>query len=174
MVRKTVTLLLVVLLFLACNGCTESDGANDLRINSFNRDSEDDPEKWMERTITALMVDNPDALKQLFVAHLQETDEFDSQIQSLFSYFDGDIESYNIVLGRTYISTHDGIMESDVGCDINTTNASYRLAIKICLTDKRDSSNDGIQSLYVVNTNDIAPDVGYWGSIVWTPGITIS
>lgn len=174
MVRKIATLLLVVLLFLFCYGCAGSTGADNLRINGFDRDSEDNPEKWMERTINALMVDNPDALKQLFAAHLQETDEFDNQIQSLFSYFDGDIESYDIVLGRTYISTHDGIMESDVGCDINTTNASYRLAIRICLTNKRDSRNEGIQSLYVVNTNDIAPDVGYWGSIVWTPGITIS
>ena len=77
-------------------------------------------------------------------------------------------------LGMTHLSTHDGIMESEVGCDIKTTSASYRLAIKICLIDEHDDGNKGIQSLYVINLNDIPQDVGYWGSIVLTPGITIS
>lgn len=163
-----------MLLFISCCGCAESDGANNLNINNFDRASEDDPKKWMKVTVNTIIANNPSVLKELFAVNLQETDEFDSQLQSLFSYFDGDIESYDIVLGMTYLSTHDGIMESDVGCDIKTTNASYRLAIKICLMNKHNNRHEGIQSLYVTNINDIAQDVGYWGSIVWTPGITIS
>ncbi len=173
MVRRPIALLLAALLFLFCYGCAASHGVNNSSINNFDRESEDDPEKWMEYTISALMADNPEILKPLFAANLQESDEFDSKLQSLMSYFNGDIQSYDIVLGRTYLSTHDGIVESDVGCDIKTTNASYRLAIKIRLTDKNDSRNEGIQSLYIINANDIAPDVGYWGNIVWLPGITL-
>lgn len=186
MIHKCVSSILILLLLFLCYAGTRTDEADNTTLNPFDSVSDTetpsdlrkelgkDSKKWMEHTVNALITDNPGALKPLFSPNLQETELFDSQLQSVFSFIDGEIESYEIVLGAIYLSTHSGTMESEVGCDIKTTTASYRLAISIRMVDKADSRKEGIQSLYVININDIPTDVGYWGSVVLPPGITVA
>ena len=128
----------------------------------------------MEKVVDALTTEDANALKHLLSDSVADDTGIDEQIQALYEFIDGEIESYNIVLGPTYQSVHEGIRESDAGCDIVTTTGEYRIAIRIRLIDEGDSHNLGIQSIFAVSADDISEDIGYWGSIIWKAGITFS
>ena len=186
MIRKCVSSILILLLLFFYYAGTRADEADNTTLDFYDRASDTqtpselrkelgkESRNWMEYTMNAIIADDPGALTPLFSPDLQDAELFDDQLQSVFLFIDGEIESYKIHPGMTYLSTHDGIMESKVGCDIKTTTASYRLAISIRMVDKADSSKEGIQSLYVININDIPTDVGYWASVVLSPGITVA
>lgn len=182
-------ILLIVLLFLLCSGCASSEQPNNTDMSFFERVAiayakvteelfgrpKHESEQWMEHTIHALMTDDSDALKTLFSdSVIANVNDIDAQIQDLFEFIEGEIQTYDVVLGPTSQSNHGGMYkESDIGCDITTTSGSYRIAIRICMIDENNNMNEGVQSLYAIKADDISSDVGYWGGIVWNNGVTI-
>lgn len=134
--------------------------------------------KKLEEVLTAVQKQDKDTLTALFSADsLKNVEMFHAQIDELFTYFEGDIESYNdwggpvVETAREYFKVHEA-MESNY--DVKTTKGSYRIAIRTITRDSWDSNNVGIQSLYIIKLeDDPLPQDAYWGDGEFTPGINI-
>ena len=134
--------------------------------------------KKLAEVLTAVQKQDKDALTVLFSADsLKDAEMFDAQMDELFTYFEGELESYNDWGGPVVETAREGFqvheaMESNY--DVKTTKGSYRIAIRTITKDSWDANNVGIQSLYIIKLeDDPLPQYAYWGDGEFTPGINI-
>ena len=131
-----------------------------------------------EKILQAVQIGDSDMLIELFSQKsIQNLKEFDKCVDELFEYFEGEVESYND-WGGPYVETIREnnqifqLMESSY--DVKTSECEYRFAVTYVVEDTNDSSNVGIQSIYVINSEyDTDLQYAYWGDGKNTPGINI-
>ncbi len=134
------------------------------------------PKSIIEQVFSAIEEEDEETLRALFAVNVVSVDpDFDEKITELIEFVDGELVTYDDWDG--------GGEESSFGeegtwryikysFDVETTETSYRLAIRTCTVDSEDASNLGIHSLYVIrHEDDPYPKYAYGGDGKDTPGI---
>lgn len=135
--------------------------------------------KKFDEILEALETKDKEQLTALFSKEsLRVAEEFDSSVNELFDFFEGEVESYDD-WGAQEVSTsyeNDEIIQIiESTYDVKTTDCEYRFAIIYIYKDTADSDNVGVKSLYVIKKeDDIDPEYAYWGDGKNTPGININ
>ena len=134
---------------------------------------------FFENLTEAIETENKEQLISLLSKNtVKEVDTIFEDIDELFEYFDGDIESYVDWLGGPYVETSkegDNVLqEMQSTYDIKTSKGNYRLAISYVTKDTKNADNIGIHSLYVIKLeDDDKSEFAYWGDSKFTLGIHI-
>lgn len=134
------------------------------------------PKSIIEQVFSAIEEEDEDALRALFAVNVVSADpEFDAKITELIEFVDGDLVSYDDWGGGGEEASfgEEGTRRySNYSFDVETTETSYRFAIRTCTVDSEDANNLGIHSLYVIRQEDDPyPEYAYGGDGKDTPGI---
>ncbi len=136
--------------------------------------------EYMERVFAACKTRDSDALIALFSQNtVQNAENLEENIASLFDFFHGSVLSYDDWGGpnsraQYHESGTDRSWEFLRGTyDVVTENGIYRFAVEIYIRDTAYPENLGIHCLYVTRGEDTDMQYAYWGDGAWTQGITI-
>ena len=127
--------------------------------------------------LLANTIDQKDSysFKNLWAPNVLANDIDESEIEGLFQFFEGSLISAE-ELGCSEYESKDGDIhyaEIDISGNVQTSDKTYRIALKVCIVDSVDINNVGIHSLYIIDAENTDMDFGYWGNHEWSPGITI-
>lgn len=162
----TALFLLIFVIFSACANSSLFISDSQIINTQFNQ------------VLAALEKGDKKALKMLFSTKaVEKSQNFDENIDLLFEYYSGVNASYEdngpliAEKSRDYDVERKVIEKSyDVKTDVDT----YRFAISFVVVDDTEADSVGIWSLYVIKlSDDIEPDMTYWGDGKNTPGINI-
>ena len=169
---STLSLILICVVFLNSCGTLMS-----LVFGNMKTDDEVAQEKLGE-VLGAIEKQDKDSLKALFAKKTQNTgSNFDSQIEQLFEYYQGNFSTYSKITSPMVGRGHDYNDEYkyyEFSCDIETTTQTYRIAMKFYTEDTATPDNIGIISLYIINAkeeNSECFDHFYWGDATFKEGI---
>lgn len=132
----------------------------------------------MDAILCALENRDAEQLTSLFAKNaLSEVENFQSAVDSLFSYYQGNHTSYNN-WGATNSSTeregNHQIRKIYGTYDVTTNTGTYRFAFLYVVTDTLYPDNVGLRSVYVIKMEeDTDPQCAYRGDDLYTPGIQI-
>lgn len=157
--------------------CSCSSG----EVRSVANDDKTANQKF-EMIIEALENKNADELTKLFSENaINNDDDFNEKVDSLFEYYHGDLVSYD---DWDALAVYDSVNESgdnrrvksyDLTYDVETTEQKYRFAIHYVIEDTADKNNVGIWSLYIIKAEDDTDlRFAYRGDGKDTPGININ
>ena len=163
----------MVVVMLILSGCALNEKNYQKRFS--------DSKHWVEATfaemVNAIKSENRGAFADKFsISARSEGDAFEEKVDELYAFIQGDVESYNILPGRSHIKNKDGgniVREVSASFCLVTTENTYYIAIKECIIDSWNADNEGIQSLYIVNAKDWQTEYIYHGDGMWTHGINI-
>jgi len=149
--------------------------------NIFNRFVDNDEQianKKFEQIFEAINNKDIDALRGMFSkTTLNETDNIDEDINSLYDFIEGNVVTWNRIAGPTTFDTFDygeKIKDMQTSYEIETSEGKYSFAIQDFIVDTANPDNVGIYSMYIINTKDIDEQFAYWGDGEWTIGININ
>lgn len=131
-----------------------------------------------EKVLEAIEEENKDLLISLFAKEtLKKVVSFDSTIDDLFDYFNGDVISYNDWGGPVVEITREDdqiIQTMDSTYDVTTTECVYRFSLRYISRDTTNTDNLGVHFLYITKLeDDTSPEHAYWGDGKDTLGINI-
>lgn len=157
--------LLLVSILLLCS-CEKGVG----RV--INDDSDKKADARMEEVFEAIKNNSGDDVKAMFSKQaLSDADDFDENLDALFSYIQGDVQSWENTgtYGGSDEKNADGKgnrkKETESTYVLITSEQEYEIAIYEFTIDTANSDNVGVYSICIVNKNDKQdPDVRYWGS----------
>lgn len=132
--------------------------------------------KTFEQLLDAIENKDKDKLKKLFAKNILQQSNIDSNIDYLFSFFQGKIVSYSDFVSGPMVEeersdNHIKIMQSNY--DVETDKQKYRFAVKLVTIDTNIPDNIGINSIYIIHAEDTDVEKAYWGGYIWNPGINI-
>lgn len=133
---------------------------------------------YTEIFLDAVEAQDVDQIKTLFAPNaLTADDDFDESVDELFSYYEGQHESFGEGKGTqssTQRSDGNARKEIEGTYDISTDKDDYRIAIKYVYIDTATPDNVGIWCVYIIKHED-DPNQGYAyrGDLKDTPGINI-
>lgn len=130
-----------------------------IRTEMLNRDSDDSKANArLEQVIEAIKNKDKDNLKSLFSQKaLGEVDDFDSNINDLFNFFQGEVESWEKSSGPTVFESNDhGHVKKEVSSYyyVNTDKQKYFFLLQDYPVDTDDPENVGLYLLLVVRAED--------------------
>lgn len=119
-----------------------------------------------------------DALISLFAKEVVSgITDFASTADSLLAYYQGTTSPWNDRCPMYVDTTYENGQQIKLvyaSYDVNTSEQSYRIAIKLCAADDYNPNHVGIWSLYIIKTEeDVDSELAYWGDGKDTPGINI-
>ena len=135
-----------------------------------------EPAQWLEQLIDAIETGNKEEAYNVFSqTTIDAVPDLDAQIDELFNFWIGDLESFEELLRSPQETWNRGIHTKDeyVGYSIKTTDEQYSVMIKCCTVHTGDSSAVGIHAIHLIKTADAEPNMVYWGDKNWFPGIYI-
>ncbi|MCH3976546.1 MAG: DUF5104 domain-containing protein [Bacilli bacterium] len=129
-----------------------------LSLGGCNFESDYDiADKNINQLLEALDNQDRNKIKSIFALSIQTNiSSFDDDIDQLFSYYEGEYESYTSNGVGTTFDRNDGIEKKyfDMSYDVTTTINIYRLGIIWYVKDSSQSENIGIWSLYILKYQD--------------------
>lgn len=130
--------------------------------------------KKMEQLLTSIKNEDRAEIKSLFAPDkIADIEDFDSDIEALLTYYDGDLESFKGVSGTNDYKDHGLITKHyNMSYDVTTTQTVYRFAIIWYVEDTGNTDNVGIWSLNVIKFyDDPNQNISYGGDGSWSNGI---
>ena len=146
-------------------------------LTSCFKKSSNKPIDNLKKLIKAL--DNKDSrsVKSFFCKKtINENSNFDEQISSLLSYYEGTMKSYTESSPAEYYDTNNGKKRKwyHYSNDITTDKNVYRLSIEWYVENTFDNETLGITSLYIIKWDDnYDNNIYYWGDGKYTSGINV-
>ena len=132
-------------------------------------------ETYMDDLLETIKNGDQQALCDLFSQEAQNEDKIVNNAKLLLKLFGNDFRASNYNRGMAKKSACYGeiYQEAYTGCDIETSNGTYRVMIKVCIKDTSNTENIGIVSLYITRIESLE-GAGYWGAYTaWEPGIIL-
>jgi hypothetical protein len=147
------SILLLGMLFL----CSCSLGG--IRTKILNKDDDETKaNERLEQVIEAIKNKDKDVLKSLFSQKaLSEVDDFDSSVNDLLDFFQGDVESWKKSSGPTVFESNDhGHVKKEVSTYyyVNTDKQKYFFLLRDYPVDTDQPDNVGLYLLLVVKSED--------------------
>lgn len=156
MSKKLIILLLLLMGLLLLSSCDKGNGG-------ITMSEEERADARMEQIILAIKEEDGDALKSLFSKKaLDEANEFENELNNLFEFFKGDINTYardgwasdgDIEYGKKSLMIRFAI-------NVNTDKEVYRLFVIDYNTDTINPDNEGVYMLEVRLAD--SPNTGSW------------
>lgn len=133
--------------------------------------------KNLDSLFTALENNDNEGVKDLFSRNtVQGIENFDDDVNSLISYFNGTVNEYYETVWYKYTETEEnGVIKNVVSLyyDVDTTDGIYRITLDIC-TNYDIPEEKGIISLYIIKAEkDMNLKIPYRGDRKGTAGINI-
>jgi hypothetical protein len=149
--------------------CSCKEGAGKMSI--FD-DSDIKADTRMEQIIETLKNKDKAALKEMFSKQaLSEADDFDGNLDALFNYVQGDIQSWESTGGyggsdeKNVDGTGKRKKDAQSTYVFTTTEQEYNIAIYEYTIDTANPDNVGVYSICIISTEDNQePDFVFWGS----------
>ena len=147
---KILLLITVALCFLnSCGG---------VRIDMLGYNEEKDINAKFEKIIIAINENDMDAIKAFFSKNtLDEDDSLDENIEKLFTFIQGTIDSWEKRVGSSTSDSKDRghrKREFSVSYDVNTGEQQYYFSLDYCSIDTKQPENVGLYLLLVVKNED--------------------
>ena len=140
-------------------------------------DDESKIKKTVEEMVNAIQHRDEIAFAEMFSMTAREnTDEFFSKVNEVFSFIQGEIISFGSTPGVAVDSEHEhGKKRTVVYASywLETEDHKYYLAICECTADTFDEKNVGVKSIYLIDADEWEEDYEYGGDGNWTLGINI-
>lgn len=186
--RKRFMILGIVVIILLFSGCAAD---NHVKTNTDNDivTSQWDPDTFREmrnmnltavdsfvNTLSAIIEQKDTvSMERLFAPNLLTDCLTDDDIELLYSYVEGSVVSANRVSAHGSESKNEGEINAFImiSIDLETTVATYRIAVKASISDTLDDHNIGICSLYITKAENTDTQFAYWGDHEWLHGIVI-
>lgn len=130
----------------------------------------------MKKLTTYLNNDDYDNAKSLFAPRIYSLDTFESDLNELIEYYDGEATDIRGLVDTGHYSNYD-YEEKHHGMeyDVYTENETFRFNLIYIEIDSRSKKNVGIISLYVLKlSEDEYPDERYFGSPGREDGIYVA
>lgn len=156
--------LLLASILLLCS-CGEGTG----RMTIFDN-SDKKADARMDQVFEVIKNKDEDALKAMFSKQaLYDADDFDGNLDALFDYIQGDIQSwektgtYSFPEEKNVDGSHK--KESESTYVLKTDEQEYEIAIYEFTIDTANPDKVGVYSICIINKNDKEdPEVRYWGN----------
>ena len=166
--------LAVTVLFSACSLGEQSN----LRREYFRSD-QDTANDSFEKICKAVKSKDKVAMQKMFSKNaIGKSENFNTEMDDLFGFFQGQVLSYNDWGGPgTEETTDDGRDWKYIVStyDVKTGVQDYRFAIRECVEDTGYPDNVGLWSIYIIKLqDDTDPKFAYRGDSKWTPGINFN
>lgn len=124
----------------------------------------------MEQLFEIIKVKDKDALKDLFSKQaLSEADDLDEKLDAIFSYIQGEIQSWNsqdALIGHEGKNALVAEKEFQAAYIITTSKQIYHVAIYECTLATANPNNVGVYSICIVSDEDYDygnTEMVYWG-----------
>lgn len=135
-------------------------------MGEFFKSDKDIAEVRMKQILAAIENHEKDTIKKMFSkSTVNKSDDFDANIDSLFSFFQGDVESYDSWAGPGVFeekSSGNNKKEVQSTYDVKTTEQKYRISIQEFLVDTENPDNIGIYSFSIIKAEDTDEEYAYW------------
>lgn len=163
--KKGVVLLLVLVSVLLFSSCS----LEEVRREMLNRSSEDKKaDTRMEQIISAIKEKDKDALKLLFSPKaLDEANDIDSEVDYLFDFLKGDIDSWERFTWGSDESMGGGKKSEKLRSwyTVNTDKEKYIFLIIDFIVDTINPDNAGLYTLRVIKAEDKDTQFPSWQEI---------
>lgn len=139
---------------------------------------EDIADDRMKELICAMEDKNKEKIKGMISqSTVNSVEKLESEIQDLIEFYQGSFISFDNFGGPTVTQEVDEgntKIEFEFSYLVTTTIKSYQIAVKDIIMDDFDTSNEGINYIYIKDAKDYdKDDYVYWGDGEETPGINI-
>ncbi len=163
--KKVIVLTFLVLAIISLNSCIFMPRNRTVMFSSARSIAE----KRFEDIIEALSNNDKDAIKAMFSANaLSKADNFDEELDNLFDYVHGEIESWESDGGLSSPEEwNKGEHKKEIisGYLFSTDEADYEVVVYDFIDDTTDPDNIGLYSLCIVNSEENEePDFLFAGS----------
>jgi hypothetical protein len=173
MMSKKILILLVLLTTVLLSSCVVSDGSRGAWV--IFDDSDKKVDARLEQILELLADNDRDGLKTIFSKQaLADTEDFEEQLDYLFSFFQGTVESWTDT-GSTGSTTINNGKKSDRVVSwytVTTSEDIYSFRVIEYLVDTFNPDNVGVYTLCVIKEIDKETKFTYWRDMEF-PGIYI-
>jgi len=165
--KKINLFILLMISIMILSSC--SFGGNKMSITD---DSDKKADERMEQIIETLKNKDQNALKSMFSKQaLVEANDFDGNLDALFNYIEGDIQSWESTGGyggsdeKNADGTGNRKKEIESTYILTTSEQEYQIAVYEFTIDTANQNNVGVYSLCIINSKDNKnPGFVYWGN----------
>lgn len=163
--KRVIFVLLIQMLLLTSCGIP-----NTMRLQHYDSSYYDDR---LMQILDALQSGNKEMIRSSFSANaIAEAGNFDAQLDALFDFFQGDVQSWVQRGASESNNRHKHIRKSSFNAwyQVDTASKSYLFFIVECTMDTEQPNNIGMQTLRVIHTEDKEALFPSWEEIE-IPGI---
>lgn len=165
--NKLQLIILFMISIIILNAC--AFGGNRMSITDNSNQLAD---ARFQQIIDAISIKDQDGLKAMFSKQaLSDAANFDKELESLFQYVQGDIESWESTGAYTFPEeiNADGagnhIKEAESTYVFTTSEQEYRIAVYEYTIDTANPDNVGVYSICIISSKDDQySEIVYWGS----------
>lgn len=169
--RKIIIATTLILVLIGLTGCDLLKG----RV--FSNDDHEVCDGLIEHLTTSLSENDVASAKSLFAPRLyMNIETFDTDLQALIDYYDGELTSINGRVDTGEYSNYDyEEKHHSLEYTVITTKDTYRFSIYYVVKDSRTEDNVGILNLYVLKlSEDEYPEKRYFGALISSDGIYVA
>lgn len=175
---KKMAIALLLISTLVLNSCKLGGGKVSFGSNVFGSDDSIIDNRF-KQVVQVINNHDKNALKAMFSKQaLAGDDNFDANMDKLFSLFQGKVESWErtggpeVTDGKNDDGTGRIWKEQAATYDAKIGGANCHLSIKECDKDTKNKDNIGLISICIINAEDWKEEFNYWGDVD-TSGIHI-
>lgn len=167
----SIMLLVLMIMLTACFQKRSNKGV-------FGENNEKIADNTFKELISAVQLKDASEIVNLFSNTTKSKIDLTLSAASLVDYVQGDIVSLSSAVEAGVgadLKTENGKTKKEIQSSfcINTTEATYYIAIKECVKDEINHDNIGLLSMYIIESTNWAEDYVYRGDGKWTLGINI-
>lgn len=169
--KKLLLYLMVIINLALITSC--SIGGN--RVGMLNHSNDEEKSKnRLEQMLDFIVSKDDDGLKGVFsIQALEEDDDFDSEIEYLFEFFQGEVVAWELLTGpqvSEMIDHGSKTKELKTWYEVETDSNTYIVFILEFTEDTENPENLGVYALRIVKEVDKDTQMTYWQEMA-IPGI---
>ncbi|MBE6666067.1 MAG: DUF5104 domain-containing protein [Ruminococcaceae bacterium] len=114
-------------------------------------------------------------IQKMFSKKSKKESDFEENLECLLEFIQGNVLSYSAKVHSVPCIYEYGKMKKEITstCVLTTTEKVYYVALKECVKDDFDKENEGIVSLYIIESKQWNDEYLYTGDGNWISGINI-
>ncbi len=165
--------ILLVMMLCVCLTTSCSIGGDRAKMLNESNDKEESKDT-LELILDSISTKDSESLKSIFSSQaLDEIDDFGSDIEYLFEFFQGEVGDWEIRTGPQVSETNDHgkkTKEMKTWYNVKTDSNKYVVFILEYTEDTEHAENLGVYALRIVNEEDVDTQMTFWQDMV-NPGI---